>query len=148
MINGSPIVATVVLTLLIGVLAAVVGLFVVGAEDTGDYGGSALQVSFDRGDETATVLVMDMKGADHVEVTFYGWGDRTTVRLEETGARAVLSEHELVVTGGTIEGTDETVVDAATAPFALPEDEDEVSVHAVGVAPKSEKVLRHESGSI
>lgn len=145
--NGNPLFGVAVLVVLITVLAAVIGFTVLGTRDTGDYAGSAMDVSFDRGEERVTVMVMDMKGASHVDVTITGWGGTAVVRLGGPGSRVMLSQDGLVVVDGRVLVDESTGVSRDGA-FAVRPDDDVLTVHVVGVAPLSEKVLRHETGKI
>lgn len=134
----TPVIGIILMVALTVVLAAVTGVFVFNI--TGDMSeGVQAGASANFNAEKAEVLYISNKNAEYLEVTFSGWGDEGTARLNKTGARATLNTSALTTSG------DANVTDD---PTSFPTRGDDVTITVVAVRGSESTVILDRSGRI
>ena len=148
--DTSPVFGVTLLAFVTVVLTAVMGAILATGpvEETALYAGSAVTVDFERSDGAVRAMVVSAQGAEHVDVTYAGWGNGVRVRLDGTGSSATLSHDGVAVSGGAIEHVPDDAVAPDGAFVDGPRPGDTVTVRAVGVAGGARRVILVESGDV
>ena len=153
--EASPVLGILLLGFTTLVLGAIVGATGFGTVGSSGYSGASISADFDRSDSEVGATVVDLRGADYVNVSVYGYGNGVKARLESTGARFAVSENGARIQGAgeiyDLEGDAVASSSGSTATLhegqGVPRDES-VRVQAVAVEGDQQRVVLDTSGSI
>lgn len=137
----TPVIGIILMVALTVILAAVTGTFVLGIADNMSEGVQAgADTTFEK--ERVTVVYISNKNAEHLNVTFTGWGHEGVAQLNTTGARTTLTPTGFNVSGKAWKPED------ITNSNNLPDRGDEVTVTVVAERGNEAAVILDETGRI
>lgn len=96
--EGSPVLGILMLGAITVTLAAGVGVLGFGSTG-GGFSSPSVDADYDTGDTEVSATVLDLRGADHVNVSIYGYGYGVKARLDGSGSRLVVGEESARVAG-------------------------------------------------
>lgn len=136
----TPVIGIILMVALTVILAAVTGTFVLGIADNMSEGVQAgADATFEK--EQVTVIYISNKNAEHLNVTFTGWGEEGVAQLNTTGARATLTPGGFNVSGNAWKPVDITNPN-------FPNPGDEITVTVVAEQGNNAAVILDETGRI